>query len=136
MQSFGSDCPKDAALLDIDLDVEELFVTAHLEVRQQWASGQGDIDVKACRMPTLIWLSELAELAELNVKQCKMEHDQCHNTENFKGSGQNLYISGFKGGSPPSLSQIAKDAVNSWASEGQHVTAEYLASYPQNYKGP
>lgn len=136
MQSFASDCPQDAALLDIDQDVEDLFVKAHLEVRQKWASGKGDIDVKACRMPTLSWNSELASLAELNVKQCKMKHDQCHNTAQFKASGQNLYTSGFKGGSPPTLSQIAQDAVDSWASEGKHVTAEYLASYPENYTGP
>lgn len=135
MQSFDSNCPEDASLLDVNEDIENLLVTAHLKVRQQWASGQGNIDVKACRMATLSWDSELASLAELNVKQCKMEHDECHNTDKYRSSGQNLYISGFKGGSP-SFAQIAQDAVDSWASEGSHVTAEYLASYPENYAGP
>lgn len=31
----------------------------------------------------------MAKLAEMNVKQCTMDHD-CHNTEKYKYSGQNI----------------------------------------------
>jgi Cysteine-rich secretory protein family len=41
-------------------------------------------------MPELQWDDELAYFAELNVKQCKMSHDACHNTYAFPYSGQNL----------------------------------------------
>lgn len=36
------------------------------------------------------WDSELADLALLNVKSCKMMHDQCRATEKYKFAGQNL----------------------------------------------
>lgn len=42
------------------------------------------------RMPELLWDNELAVLAEMNVKTCMYHHDQCHNTERFQRSGQNI----------------------------------------------
>ncbi|KAH8395610.1 hypothetical protein KR222_003311, partial [Zaprionus bogoriensis] len=134
--SFSSSCPESATLLDIDQPARDTLLTAHLEVRQKWASGEGDVDSKACRMASISWNSELAKLAELNVKQCVMEHDACHNTAEFKYSGQNLYTTGYKGGTPPNLLDILKQAVTDWAKEGRYATADYLASYPANYVGP
>lgn len=32
----------------------------------------------------------MASLAELNVKQCKMVHDQCRSTDKYPTAGQNL----------------------------------------------
>lgn len=46
------------------------------------------------------WDDELASLAELNVMQCKMKHDICHNTNLYRYSGQNLGLS---------LSNVAMD---------------------------
>lgn len=44
-------------------------------------------------MAQTVWNDELASLAELNTKQCKMQHD-CHNTLQFSYSGQNIGIQG------------------------------------------
>lgn len=41
-------------------------------------------------MPTLKWNTELADLAAMHVKRCSINHDQCHNTEDFVFSGQNI----------------------------------------------
>lgn len=41
---------------------------------------------------TLEWDDELAYLAELNAKTCKIEHDLCRNTANFPYAGQNLAL--------------------------------------------
>lgn len=34
----------------------------------------------AARMAKMVWDDELAELAALNVKQCKLRRDKCRNT--------------------------------------------------------
>lgn len=36
------------------------------------------------------WNSELAKFAELNVKQCKLQHDKCRSTSAYKFAGQNI----------------------------------------------
>ncbi|KAH8276107.1 hypothetical protein KR044_002175, partial [Drosophila immigrans] len=131
-----SNCPDDARLLEIDQDAQDVLVAAHNAVRQQWASGKGKVRVKACRMATVHWDDELARLAEYNVKQCKMEHDECHNTKVYPNSGQNLFFTGYKGGSPPDLNGILELAVKDWAGEGQYVNKAILREYPDNYEGP
>ncbi|XP_034118547.1 antigen 5 like allergen Cul n 1 [Drosophila sulfurigaster albostrigata] len=133
---FLSDCPDDARLLEIDEEAQDILVAAHNAVREEWASGQGKVPEKACRMATVHWDDELASLAELNVKQCKMEHDECHSTKEYPNSGQNLFYTGYKGGNPPDLNGILEMAVKDWAEEGDFVDEEILAEYPDNYEGP
>ncbi|XP_002010473.4 antigen 5 like allergen Cul n 1 [Drosophila mojavensis] len=135
-ESFSEECPADAKLLAIGEDAQQAVVAAHNEVREQWASGRGHVKVKACRMATVRWDAELARLAELNVKQCYMEHDACHNTEKFRYSGQNLFIEGYWGMAAPDISTILRYAVEEWAKEGKDVKAAHLAKYPNNYNGP
>lgn len=136
MQSFSDECPSNAKLLTIEEDEQQAIVAAHNEVRQQWAQGNGHVKVKACRMATVEWDAELAKLAELNVKQCVMEHDDCHSTDRFINSGQNLFITGFSGMGAPDMSTLLRSAVEEWALEGKDVKAGYLAKYPDNYNGP
>ncbi|KAH8387088.1 hypothetical protein KR093_004606, partial [Drosophila rubida] len=134
--SFLEKCSDDARLLEIDEDAQDAFVAGHNAVRQQWASGNGKIPEQACRMATVHWDDELASLAELNVKQCQMKHDDCHSTSEYPNSGQNLYFTGHKGGSPPDLHTVIDKALESWASEGDFVNKGFLAAYPDNYEGP
>lgn len=58
----------------------------------------------------------MAELAALNVKQCKMKHDGCHATTDFKYSGQNLYIS-YTSGTPDSPAVAIPKVVQAWYNE-------------------
>lgn len=44
----------------------------------------------ARRMAQMIWNDDLAFLAHLNTRQCRMSHDACRNTNDFRFSGQNL----------------------------------------------
>jgi hypothetical protein len=34
----------------------------------------------------------LANLAQMNAKNCNIEHDACHNTQSFRLSGQNMAL--------------------------------------------
>lgn len=58
----------------------------------------------------------MAELAALNVKQCKMQHDQCRNTLQFRTSGQNL---GFRASTGPfeGISSLINNVVWAWYNE-------------------
>lgn len=119
--------------LDVDSNV---VIEAHNAVRQKWASGKGNLRVKACRMATVQWDNELSILASYNLQQCKMEHDKCHNTYKYRNSGQNLFYKSMMGGNPPTVDEILKEAIEEWASEGRFIDEEMLAAYPDNYNGP
>lgn len=41
-------------------------------------------------MTTMSWDNTLAYLAELNTRQCAMNHDSCRSTDKYIYSGQNL----------------------------------------------
>lgn len=61
-----------------------MFLDGHNEKRNAIASGSVTGFGPAVRMATVVWSPELATLAEMNTKQCIMEHDKCHNTGSFK----------------------------------------------------
>jgi Cysteine-rich secretory protein family len=118
--------PMTQARIDTLLDI-------HNSLRSQVALGQltgglnGATFPPALRMSTLKWNQELADLALMNAKQCKMQHDACHNTAAFRFSGQNLGISGssvnFK-----DLDMIIKGLLNVWFNEYKAANASNIAT--------
>ncbi|SPP78380.1 antigen 5 like allergen Cul n 1 [Drosophila guanche] len=126
---FSRSCPADATRLDIDEAARKQLVDAHNTLRQKWASGGGTVRRAACRMATISWDPELARLAELNARQCLLEHDKCHNTHKYRQSGQNLYMAGFAGIIPSAVERILKRATDDWAAEGNDITAEQLQAF-------
>ncbi|XP_022222832.2 antigen 5 like allergen Cul n 1 [Drosophila obscura] len=127
--SFSRSCPADAARLDIDEAAQNQLLHAHNTLRQKWASSGGTVPRSACRMATISWDPELARLAELNARQCLLEHDKCHNTQKYRKSGQNLYMAGFAGIIPSAVDRILKRAIDDWAAEGNDITAEQLQAF-------
>jgi Cysteine-rich secretory protein family len=89
-QKFSSNCPRDATLVRLTSAQKKMFVDQQNQLRSQVATGNLRGFNTANKMPELQWDDELAYFAELNVKQCKMSHDACHNTYAFPYSGQNL----------------------------------------------
>ncbi|XP_017474138.1 PREDICTED: venom allergen 5-like, partial [Rhagoletis zephyria] len=75
--NFASSC-QNAALASLTQETKNLIVSAHNTKRNTVAGGSTALE-PACRMATMTWDDELAFLAELNVKQCQMRHDACHN---------------------------------------------------------
>lgn len=68
----------------------EKIVHLHNRYRSDLAQGKLSGFKTAERMPTLKWNTELANLAAMHVKLCTINHDQCHNTDDFVFSGQNI----------------------------------------------
>lgn len=133
-QKFTSNCPKDAEKRDITDSLKKLIVDMHNEKRDIIAGG-GEKSLKpACRMATMEWDDELAALAELNVLQCKMKHDKCHNTDAFQYSGQNLGLIGFRG-DVDDKARIEK-SIKLWFEEKKDVKQSIIDKFPKNYKGP
>ncbi|TMW42630.1 hypothetical protein DOY81_012291, partial [Sarcophaga bullata] len=131
---FDATCPANAKIVTINGNLKRLLVDTHNEKRNFIAGGGDAKHRPASRMATMQWDNELAMLAELNVKQCQIAHDQCHNTDAFKYSGQNLAWFGFTG--PVDHADRLKAAVELWYDEVRYSRQSYIDSFPSNYNGP
>lgn len=118
-----SSCPADAQLLNI-ATFKDYIVRRHNENRNLLAAGQFNLP-RAVRLAEVIWDDELAYLATLNARQCKMAHDRCRNTKEYPWSGQNIaWTWGY-----PSDSASIDYALNSWWGEYKDTTAQDIAKY-------
>ncbi|XP_011193249.1 antigen 5 like allergen Cul n 1 [Zeugodacus cucurbitae] len=112
-------------LLPLTRKVKDLYVDRHNEHRNRLAGGEQEFKgggkfPKATRMREVIWDDELAYIAGIHAKRCNMEHDSCHDTERFPGSGQNLH----RGGADAKLKEVSAKilgTVDSWWNEYQKV---------------
>lgn len=95
------------------------------ELRNQIAGGLLDNYSTATRMAYMEWDDELAEMAALNVKACKYDHDQCRNTNNFMFSGQNIAMWPWFG-EAPSLEELVVNATINWFSEYEICTMDNI----------
>lgn len=96
-RTFWPNCAPGSEVIEMTQSRIDLLLDIHNSLRNQLALGNltgldGATLPPAIRMSTVRWNKELSDLAELNVRQCKMSHDPCHNTAEFRFSGQNLGI--------------------------------------------
>lgn len=85
-------------------------------------------------MATMVWSNELAKIAEYNVKQCKMQHDQCRNTRSFANSGQNIAQSTWKGKNK-SVSSIINTHIQNWFNEYKNCPSDTIKKYKSQTNG-
>lgn len=111
---------------------KNLILRLHNRLRNKVALGKLPGYPKAVRMPILRWDNELAYLAELNVKQCEMKHDECRNTDKFKYAGQNLAYIG--GGTQPNAERI-KTLVKAWFDEYKDANSSFIDVYRSHPNG-
>ncbi|XP_061392228.1 antigen 5 like allergen Cul n 1-like [Musca vetustissima] len=127
---FDKTCPSDAALVNIDQTLQNRIVAAFNEKRNFIAGGGDPQHYPACRMATMEWDDELAKLAELNVKQCRMNHDDCHNTLSFPVSGQNLaWMTYFD---TPNIQRFIDGSIQMWYNELKDSSMKYIRSYQRH----
>ncbi|XP_013097881.2 antigen 5 like allergen Cul n 1 [Stomoxys calcitrans] len=131
---FSSTCPSDARMVNMDGKLKTTLVKAHNEKRNFIAGGGDRRHSPACNMATIEWDDELASLAALNVRQCRIVHDKCHNTDLFKFSGQNLYLSSFT--SADNDADMLRKAVESWFKENENSRMQFINKYPGNDDAP
>lgn len=72
-------------------------------------------------------------MAELNVKQCKMQHDSCHNTPSFANSGQNLGYFWYGGTPEPKPNATITSTVHMWFNEYKYANQGMLDSLTNIY---
>lgn len=103
-----------------------LFLRNHNRYRNQLALGKVPGYEPAARMPILRWNKELARLAELNVHQCEMKHDECHNTDKLRWSGQNLMVMSTP---EPNNKHVINNATFGWFDEYKFATMDHIKAY-------
>jgi hypothetical protein len=62
----------------------------------------------------------MADLAVLNVKQCRMKHD-CHSTTEYPWAGQNIYSVSYSGYTGDDLVTFISEGVEGWYSEKRNA---------------
>ncbi|XP_064545659.1 antigen 5 like allergen Cul n 1-like [Drosophila montana] len=73
-------------------DYSNNILKAHNEHRQRLGNGKNMTLPRAARLVVMQWSEELALMANYNVRMCRAKHDDCHNTANYKNSGQNIIV--------------------------------------------
>ncbi|XP_075157407.1 antigen 5 like allergen Cul n 1-like [Haematobia irritans] len=132
--NFATFCPNNVRSVNMDKNLKATILKVH-NAKRNFIAGGGDYKhPKACRMATMQWDDELASLADLNVRQCRMNHDRCHNTDTFKYSGQNLFLSSYS--ESDTDEQMMTKAVESWFNEVKNSRMEFIKKFPSRYQGP
>uniref|UniRef100_A0A1A9W0G3 SCP domain-containing protein n=1 Tax=Glossina brevipalpis TaxID=37001 RepID=A0A1A9W0G3_9MUSC len=127
---FKDSCPLDATLSNLD-SVRESIINFHNEKRN-FIAGGGDKNHKfACRMATMSWNEELAEIAKYNVRKCALRYDSCFNTSSFKYPGQNLGTYRTTLGIP--IDERIKWILLNWYKQVANSRDEFVESYPYSY---
>lgn len=134
VQRFASRCPRNAIPIRLTNSMRAAIVKDH-NLKRNWIAGGGHSrHSRACRMATMQWDKELSYLAALNVRQCTMRHDRCHNTNAFRHSGQNLFWRTYTGRLNTKV--MIQRAMDRWFAEVGNSRMDYIYSYPSNYTGP
>lgn len=103
------------------------ILQAHNEKRNFIAGGGHAYLKPACRMATMQWDEELASMAALNVRQCRMKHDKCRNTDTFRYVGQNLGWQPFSGN--PDYNNLFQHIMSKWYAEGSYTRMDDIDYY-------
>ncbi|XP_017109000.2 antigen 5 like allergen Cul n 1 [Drosophila bipectinata] len=130
-------CAPGAKLANLT-DLHDLILDEHNAFRNLLAGGKIENLPQPDRMATLQWHSELEELAALNVKQCLLKPDPCHNTLEFRNSGQNLALIRLK--KLPGMENhtdecLVKEAMRIWWDQILNATTKNVQHFPQGKLG-
>ncbi|XP_073828566.1 venom allergen-1-like [Musca autumnalis] len=123
--AFSSKC-ENPKIVTMSSTLKTFIVDRHNQLRNQIAKGFSPFK-PAVRMATMRWHSELAKLAELNVRQCEMKHDKCRNTDTFKYAGQNL--ADFSSSGSIDVTKALKIQIQSWFDEYEDTPLDVIESY-------
>jgi Cysteine-rich secretory protein family len=72
------------------------------------------------------WNNQLASLADLNVKQCEMKHDDCFRTEKYPQAGQNLAIA-MSTSDFLDISFFINNSISSWYEEKSFTSPKQIS---------
>ncbi|KFB36821.1 AGAP000356-PA-like protein [Anopheles sinensis] len=120
-------------ILKTDSELRQMILDLHNEARDRLASGaeKGAEFAPASRMPTVVWDDELANLAEINVRGCKFEHDECRSTDKFLHAGQNLATGSYY--LETDILAIVRNLTTLWYHEFEDTTQHVLDNYTTEF---
>uniref|UniRef100_A0A1I8M2R6 Uncharacterized protein n=1 Tax=Musca domestica TaxID=7370 RepID=A0A1I8M2R6_MUSDO len=131
-QTLSPQCKPGTKPLRFTTEQQQFLLDLHNDIRNRVA-GNLTKCAAASRMATVQWHAELAEYALLNAMRCKMQHDHCHTTKEFRHPGQNLawmkWPARWHSGK---LEPIVRGLVNDWYDEVQHTQQEDLDTFAGN----
>lgn len=105
----------------------------HNQLRNQLATGKLEHLLVPDKMAAMQWSSQLEELATLNVKQCAMIYD-CHNTQDYRNSGQNLALQNMTAAIEVPDEDLIKNNIEHWWDQHKNVTQDKVDSVPSEPK--
>lgn len=119
----------------IDLrSYRDFILNEHNKRRNFVAYGQLPGYYPAARMATLRWDDELAFLAELNVRTCVVDHDECKNTYRFRNVGQNLVGIARAKHQGDNLTEVILKDMSLWFEEHNLIDSEYITKFKTDSK--
>lgn len=160
-QNFSEICNEPETLL-LNQTHKDLIVFYHNFVRAIIASGDFLDFPGASRMGQMVWNDELANIATLNTKQCKLKHDICRNTgmkyfenlnlishyikmiwkfkipiqtESFHHSGQNIAKVMTTGNFSSPIEDTIVLSISHWVGEYERINSSYIAALPRVSNG-
>ncbi|KAH8359090.1 hypothetical protein KR093_004242, partial [Drosophila rubida] len=136
--NWAVSCPTSPApfLINVNETIIQHIVTAHNVRRNRLALGDLPGYSPARRMATVRWNAELASLAALNVRQCVLLRDACHNTNTFSNSGQNVALISYSGDwTTKPNKDLLTQAIHSWWLQYENANMAVINSYPNSWTG-
>ncbi|KAH8415522.1 hypothetical protein KR222_001636 [Zaprionus bogoriensis] len=132
-QELGRACPANAKLLNITMH-QAVILNHHNNLRNLLASGKVDNLPQPDKMATMQWSDELELLATLNVKQCALLYDPCHNTPDYRNSGQSLALQNVSIAVEVPDEDMIKNNIDRWWDQRKNVTREQIENFPKEPK--
>ncbi|CAG9807637.1 unnamed protein product [Chironomus riparius] len=132
--TFANACSSDAVIAELSQAEKNLIVIVHNQLRNKLAGGMLQGFQSATNMSLVAWDSELAQLAELNVRQCEMKHDHCRSTDNYPYTGQNLAETTIYS-IYPNINTIIVYNINAWFDEYKLTNQTQMSSCCQDGSG-
>ncbi|XP_055633839.1 uncharacterized protein LOC129774168 [Toxorhynchites rutilus septentrionalis] len=135
LTSLAPSCGSEAKVIPMDDKLKALILNKHNEFRSKIATGKQAPYLPAARMTTMLWDTELENLAGANAMSCNFGHDQCRNTDAFNAAGQNIAIKSYYGKTYTD-EEIITGFIDAWYNEFANANQAIIDKYPKDYKGP
>uniref|UniRef100_A0A1B0G7H1 SCP domain-containing protein n=1 Tax=Glossina morsitans morsitans TaxID=37546 RepID=A0A1B0G7H1_GLOMM len=132
--NFDTACGTKPHLLYMSERRRNLILDLHNLARSRIATGQVAGYKSASHMPQLKWENELAYLAVLHAKRSKFALGQCHNTQRFHYSGQNIGYYWIRR-EIKSHSGRMKNFIVNWFREHVNANQSFIDSYQPHPEG-
>ncbi|KAH8371381.1 hypothetical protein KR093_007121 [Drosophila rubida] len=126
-------CPVDAQMLNMSEHQQNILNQLNQQ-RHLLAMGKVASLPVPEKMATLQWNDELEQLAAMNVKHCALINDVCHNTLEFRNSGQTVAMQNISTAVEVTDEELVKSNIERWWDQAKHVTPDYVESYPKDAK--